>query len=198
MRNAVRHLSLVALIGILLASSVFAKRVSLEIGMPSPKWEKLKGTDDKEHSLDTFNESKAIVVVFTSNYCHVSKLYQARFARLADDFREKKVAFVAINANKDEDLKAMQSYAKEKKIKYHYLRDETQKVAKSFGASLTPEVFLLDADRNVAYMGAVDDDRALSGKPKKHYLRDAIEAVLAAKEPPVSKSRAIGCTIRWK
>ena len=189
---------LLVLIGFFLGIPLEAKRVNLEIGDNSPTWHDLKGIDDKAHSLAELHEADLIVVVFTCNDCPIAQSYVARLAKLNTDFENKDVTFVAINSNKDEDLGAMKEYARKKNITYPYLRDDRQKVAKTFGALRTPEVFLLDKNRKIAYMGAIDDAAPLTEKPKRHYLRDAIEAVLTGKEPPTTTTRAIGCAIRWK
>jgi peroxiredoxin len=196
---AIRNLFvLLVLFGFFLGIPLEAKRVKLEIGDSSPTWHKLKGIDDKEHSLAELNTADVIVVVFTCNDCPIAQSYVAQLSKLKEDFEKKEVLFVAINSSKNEDLVAMKGYAKKKKITYSYLHDDSQKVAKSFGALRTPEVFLLDRDRKIAYMGAIDDAAPLTGKPKHHYLRDAIQAVLAGNEPPKTTTRAIGCAIRWK
>jgi len=181
-----------------LTSSAVAKGSTIELGAKAPVWEALKGTDGKEHSFAELQDAQVVVLVFTCNNCPVAQSYEKRLATLAETYRDKSVAMVAINANKTEDIKEMAAYAKERQFPYWYLHDATQEVAKSYGASRTPEVFLLSKDRKVAYMGAIDDDTQLTGQPTQQYLRDAIDAVLADEEPPKTKTRAIGCAIRWR
>ena len=197
MRNLIHHLFLVFALLCLFASQSNAKRKALEIGDASPKWGELEATDNKNYTLESFKNSKLVVVIFSSNNCPVAQMYETRLSKLVEDYAEKGVALVAINSNADEDLKAMKSHAKKKKLKYVYVKDATQKVAKSFGARMTPEVFVLDQKRKVAYLGGIDDDR-MTGKPKEHYLREAIELLLAGKEPKNTKTKAFGCTIKWK
>ena len=196
MRYSIHHLFIFALL-CLFASQASAKRKALEVGNASPKWGGLEATDNKIYSLESFKDSKLVVVIFSSNNCPVAQLYETRLSKLAEDFAEKGVALVAINSNADEDLKAMKTHAKKKKFKYVYVKDKTQNVAKIFGARMTPEVFVLDQKREVAYMGGIDDDR-MTGKPKEHYLRKAIESLLAGKEPAKTKTKAYGCAIKWK
>lgn len=190
-------LSLVLFAG-MLAPDVFAKRVSLKVGDAAPAWQDLPGVDGKRHSLEDYKEAKAIVVIFTCESCPVAKSYEDRLEKLATDFSQRGIAFVAINPNKDADIENMKTWAKARKLPYDYLRDASQRVAKRFGALRTPEVFLLDRHRKIAYLGAIDDDVSVSGKPKKHYLRTAISAVLLDQEPPQTSTRAFGCAIRWK
>lgn len=188
----------VCLVFTLLCSTAFAKRTTLEIGKPAPGWSALQGVDDKAHSLDELKAAKAVVVVFTSDDCPVAKAYQSRLAEMNASFQDQGVVFVAINPNKNASIKQMSAHAKSSKIEFAYLHDAKQSVAKSFGATRTPEVFLLNENRQLAYTGAIDDDVRLQGKPKKRYLRDAIEAVLAGKQPAKTKTKSIGCAIRWK
>jgi peroxiredoxin len=102
---------------------------------------------------------------------------------------------VNVNTIDADRLDKMQERAKEKAFPYPYLYDETQKIAKDYGATYTPEFFILDKDRKIAYMGAMDD-----GSPprteSKHYLEDAVEAVLAGRKPAPAETRARGCLIR--
>lgn len=175
-----------------------AKRVELAIGDSGPKWKDLTGVDEKPHGSDDLKSAKAVAVVFTSTECPVANAYVERLAKLQKDYAKKGLVLVAMNSNKDENLKAMKLHAKKCGIDYSYLHDASQKVAKQFGAKATPEVFLLNQQWKIVYKGAIDDDVKLQGKPKHEYLRDAVEAVLAGKLPKKSTSRPIGCRIRWK
>ena len=182
----------------LLTVPATAKRVKLKVGDPAPVWESLPGTDGAEHSLVKLKDAKAIVILFMSNECPVAQAYEERVSKLATDFAKQKVAVLAINPNKDETLGAMKRHAKQRKLAYAYLRDESQKVARSFGALRTPEVFLIDEKGKIVYMGAIDNDVKLNGKPTRDYLRNAIISLLAGKEIREDSTRAMGCTIRWK
>lgn len=181
-----------------LASPLLGKVAKLKIGDEVPAWKDLPGVDGKSHSFSDLEKSKVIAVVFTCNACPVAQAYVERLSKLAKDYGEKGVVVVAINPNKNEDLKAMTKYAKEKKIQFSYVRDESQRIAKGFGALRTPEVFVLNAKRKLIYHGAIDDDVKLQGKPKRQYLVDAIDAVLAGKQPKKTQTTAMGCAIRWK
>lgn len=188
----------------LLTTALFAnaeaKRVKLEVGDAMPTWKSLPGVDGKNHSIDDLKTAKAIAVIVTCNECPVANSYSERLNRIHADFAKRGLALVGINPNKGktEDLKAMRRLAKKSDFQFLYLRDKRQTVAKAFGARLTPEVFLFDAKRELAYHGAIDDDRSLKGNAKNHYLRDAIEAVLSGKKPAKTTSRPVGCSIRWK
>ena len=169
----------------------------LAIGETAPAWKQLPGVDGKQHSLDELDNARAIVVVFTCNSCPYAVDYEDRLIALHQDYRDQHVAVVAINVNKipADSFDAMKVRAEEKGFSFPYLYDETQQIAKDFGATYTPEFFVLDADRKVRYMGAMDDDS--TGKSvKKTYVRDAIDAVLKDEVPTVQETPAVGCRIR--
>ncbi len=162
----------------------------------------LPGTDGATHSLDGLASSKALVVVFTCNHCPYAKAWEDRILDIGRDYKERDVSVVAINSNNaveypEDSFDAMKERATAKNYPIPYLYDESQAVARAYGAERTPEVFLFDADRNLRYHGLVDDDQDDS-KVKNQYLRDAIEAVLDGKDPAETQTAAVGCTIKWK
>src|SRR5262249_14201064 len=131
---------------------------SLKIGDPAPAWKDLPGTDGKKHSLADHADKDVVVVVFTCNSCACSEDYEDRIIVLAQ--RDKgRAALVAVNVNTipDDRLDAMKKKAEKKKFTFPYLYDETQKIARDYGATYTPEFFVLTKDRKIAYMGAMDD-----------------------------------------
>ncbi len=167
-----------------------------KIGDSAPAWENLPGVDSKQHSLGDLKDKKVVVVVFTCNSCPAARDYEDRIIELAKSSNE--IAIVAINVNRipDDSMEKMIERAKSKDLPYPYLFDETQKIAKQYGANFTPEFFVLDGDRKVVYMGSMDDntDAKLA---KNHYVRDATAAVLAGKQPSVSETLARGCRVRY-
>lgn len=183
----------------LLPSAVLAGEYNpvLDIGDAAPQWMNLPGTDDKEHSFEDLEGKQAIVVVFTCNSCPYAVDYEDRLIAIAEKFAANNVALVAINVNKVEEdlLPAMKERAAEKKFNFAYLFDETQQTARAYGATYTPEVFLLNHERQVVYMGALDDSADLK-KVKKRYLESAIAATLKDQMPEVQETVAIGCRIR--
>ncbi len=182
-----------------LLAIVFARAGDLKIGDAAPFFSGIIGTDDKEHSLKDYQSDKLVVLVFTCNHCPVAQAYQDRLKALQKDYQEKGVQIVAVNVNNlDADkLDKMKARAKEKKYDFPYLYDASQKIGKDYGAKVTPHVFVLDKDRKVAYMGAVDDNMDES-KVKKHLLRDAIDALLAGKEPKEKVTKQFGCGIKYE
>lgn len=171
------------------------------VGDAAPIFKDLDGTDGKKHSLDEFKSKSAVVIVFTCNSCPVANSYEERIATLAKKYAdgpEAKVAVVAINVNTvpEDRLDKMIERAKKKKYSYPYLYDPSQKIAKEYGAMYTPEFFVLDADRKIAYMGALDD-KIKAEDAKDKYLTDALDAVLAGKSPQKRETLARGCKIRF-
>ncbi|MFO1007595.1 MAG: thioredoxin family protein [Planctomycetaceae bacterium] len=169
----------------------------LNVGDPAPVWSDLPGTDGKTHSLADLKDAKAVVVVFTCNSCPVATEYEDRIIAFAKKHAGE-VAVVAINVNRieEDNLEHMKERAKSKQFPYLYLFDETQKIAKDFGATYTPEFYVLGADRKIVYMGGMDDnsDPAIV---TENYLEPAIESALKGTPLKTKETRAIGCRVRY-
>ena len=172
---------------------------SVGIGDPSPEWTNLVGIDDAPHSLGDLSDAIAIAVVFTCNHCPVAVAYEDRLVQLSKNYADQPFQLVAINVNnlEEDKLPAMKERAAEKGFDFPYLYDPSQEIGRAFGATVTPHAFLLDEGRKVVYMGAIDDNQA-SEKVEQHYLRDAIDAVLAGNEPTTSSTQQFGCSIRYE
>ena len=172
----------------------------LSIGDRAPAWKDLPGVDDKKHSLAELDEKELVVLVFTCNSCPIATDYEDRIIEIARKYadRKGKVALVAMNVNRLEEdrLPKMKERAEKKGFGFPYLYDESQKIAKEYGATFTPEVFVLDRDRKIAYMGGIDDS-SNADQVKQHYLKDAIEALLEGNVPEKPETTAIGCRIRY-
>jgi peroxiredoxin len=175
----------------------FNKRV--DIGDKAPAFADLEGTDGKRHGLADFEDKKLVVVAFTCNTCPMAKAYEQRFVEFSRDYRDKDVAFVAINCNTGpaDQLPAMQERAAERGFEFRYLHDPKQGVGRAYGATVTPHVFVLDKERRIAYMGAFDDKQD-AAKAKRHYVRDAVESLLAGDEPEITETRQFGCAIEYR
>ena len=186
------------------ASIVIAQEESpaeLKIGDPAPEWKELKGTDDKTHSLSDLKDKHVVVVCFTCNSCPYAVDYEERMIELHQKYADHPagVVMVAINANKkpSEQLDKMKQRAEEKKFPFAYLIDETQQVANSYHANFTPEFFVLNKERKVVFVGAMDDktDAAQVTAP---YVEQAIEAALKNELPVTQRVPARGCAIPYK
>jgi thiol-disulfide isomerase/thioredoxin len=171
----------------------------LSVGDAAPDWKDLPGIDGKKHSLSELKDHDTVVLFFICNSCDVVAAYEDRILELAKKHGGPKCAFVAVNVNKvpEDNLEAMKKRAVDKKYPFVYLFDESQKIAKDYGANWTPEFFILDKSRRVAYLGGVDD-QSNAKLVKKKYLEPALEAVLAGKKPAVAETAAIGCAIRYE
>ncbi|MCA9121434.1 MAG: thioredoxin family protein [Planctomycetaceae bacterium] len=169
----------------------------LNIGDPAPQWKDLPGVDGKLHSLSDLESSKAIVLVFTCNSCPYAIDYEERIIALREQFAAKGVAVVAVNVNKvpEDSFDEMKSRAKLRGFNFAYLYDDSQQIARDYGATYTPEFFVLDGARKIAYMGALDDNPA-SDKVQQQYVATALQSLLEGKRPQVSETVAIGCRIR--
>jgi hypothetical protein len=123
--------------------------------------------------------------------------------RFAKDYAGRGVTMVAINSNETENhpmdsFEHMVTRAKEKKFPWAYLHDETQDIALKYGALRTPHFYVFDAQRKLRYTGRMDDNPKNEALAKTHELRDAMEAILAGKEPPIKQINPIGCNVKWK
>jgi len=172
----------------------------LNLGDPAPAWTNLPGVDGKQHSLSDLKDKQLVVVVFTCNSCPIARDYEDRIIAFAKNCAgpDAKVAVVAINVNTVEEdrLPKMKERAQSKGFPYPYLFDQTQKIAKAYGAVFTPEFFLLDQDRKIAYMGGFDDN-AEPTKVTRRFLEPAVEATLKGSKPSPAETIAHGCLIRY-
>lgn len=174
---------------------------TLEIGAKAARWENLPGADGKSYSLDDFKSADVLVIVFTCNSCPYAVDYEDRLIELAKRAATKDAKFkvVAVNVNliKEDRLPAMKARAAEKHFNFPYLFDETQETAKAYGATFTPEFFVLNRERKLIYMGAMDDNTD-AAKVKRRYVQEAIDASLAGKPVDVEETVAIGCRVRFQ
>jgi peroxiredoxin len=171
----------------------------VKVGAPAPEWVDLAGVDGKLHKLADLKDAKAVLVIFTCNHCPVAKAYEDRLVALNKDYHDKGVEIVAINVNNGESdkLPAMKDRAKEKGFEFAYLYDPSQEIGRAFGATVTPHAFVLDGDRKLAYVGAIDDSMKADAS-KEHYVRDALDAILAGEAVKTSTTKPAGCGIQYE
>jgi peroxiredoxin len=186
----------------LIGSTCFAGEynLALNIGDKSPAWFDLPGIDGHKHSLAGMSKYDVVVVVFTCNSCLFAIDYEDRLVAFAKQHAAgKKVALVGINVNKvpADSLDNMKKRATKKGFTFPYLYDGSQQIAKDYGATYTPEFFVLDKNRKIVYMGAMDDNSE-ANKVTKRYVDDAVAAALQGKLPAVKETVAVGCTVRYK
>lgn len=166
----------------------------------------LKNVDNKNVSLAQYSSAKGFIVVFTSNSCPVAKKYESRVEQLDKDFSSKAFPVIAISSNDvhsnpGDSFVEMQKRAKAEAYTFPYLYDESQDVAKRFGATNTPHVYVLAKEGNqlvVKYIGAIDNNADDASKADKKYVSDAVHSLLKGKDPQIAATKAIGCGIKWK
>jgi len=186
---------------------------ALEVGSPAPDFSGIVGVDDQQHALADYKKAKLVVLVFTCNHCPWAQNWEDSLVAIQDDYGKKGVQVVAVNVNSvkispGDSLEQMKDRAAGKKLgawrknkvpfNFPYLIDPTQKMGHDYGAQFTPHVFVLDKDRKVAYIGAIDDRTSPDGSFQKQYLRDALDALLAGQPPAVTTSTARGCSVKYE
>lgn len=167
----------------------------------------LKNVDGKMVSLANYTDAKGFFVVFTCNHCPYAKLYEQRIMDLDKKYANQGYPVIAINPNdpkaySEDSFENMINRSSQKKYTFPYLIDETQNVAKAYGAKATPHVYLLKKTKKgleVAYIGAIDNDTEdVNPNGKTRYAENAVESVMNNKKPQVTQTKAIGCSIKWK
>lgn len=181
---------------------MLAEKYKLQPGQQAPDFKNLPGVDGARHSLDDFADAKALVVVFSCNHCPYVKAYEDRMQQVHADYQGQGVAMVAINSNDaqeypEDSFEEMQARAEEKGFTFAYVFDETQDVARAYGAQCTPHVLLFDADRKLAYQGRFDGEKDDPEAGGAKDVRRALDAVLAGQPVPEPTTRAFGCSIKW-
>jgi peroxiredoxin len=176
--------------------------VILELGSQAPGFD-LPGVDGKKISLAALADKQALCVVFTCNHCPYAQAYEGRLIALQAKIASRGGQVLAINSNDatgypEDSFDNMKLRAREKGFNFPYLQDETQAVAKAYGAVRTPHIFLFDAKRELAYVGRIDDCWDDASKVTAHELEDAIEDILSQRPVKVPETFAVGCTIKWK
>lgn len=176
--------------------------MALQIKEKAPDFQ-LPGIDGRHYNFNSFANKLLVGIVFSCNHCPYVKAYEDRMTAIEKQFTGQGFGLAAINSNDDKNYPEdsfdnMIRRAQEKGFNFPYLRDETQQMAKAYGATRTPHVFLLDRERQLRYMGAIDDNWEHPNRIKRHYLVEAIEALLKNEEPPVAETFPVGCTIKWR
>jgi peroxiredoxin len=160
----------------------------------------LPDTDGNEHSLQG---DGVTAVVFTCNHCPYALAWHDRILAVASEYAERGARVLAVNPNDAERYPADSYDAMKERVAADggwplpYLRDETQEAARAFGAQTTPDVFILDAEGSLRYRGAPDSDYRDPSQDAA-WLRGALDAVLARREPEPAETQPVGCSIKWK
>jgi peroxiredoxin len=183
---------------------------TLEIGAAMPSFS-LPGVDGKTYTDKSFKDAKLLVLVFTCAHCPTAQAYQERIKKLVTDYKSKSVTLVAINPNHADAVRLdelaysdlgdsfdeMKERAKQEKFNFVWLDDgPKQEMSHKYGPIATPHVFIFDKARKLRFEGRIDDSERES-TASKHETRDALDALLAGKEPPVTTTKVFGCSVKW-
>jgi peroxiredoxin len=155
----------------------------------------LSDYNGKKHSLADYKESKAIVVMFIATRCPVSNAYNSRMVKLYDQYHSKGVTFLGINSNKEETIEEIKKHSEEHGFKFPVLKDKNNVIADQFGASFTPEIYVLNSNFEILYHGRIDDSRREENVTSQD-LRNALDEILGGKIVSVTETKAFGCSIK--
>ncbi len=170
-------------------------RESLSIGDKAPDWGSLPATDGQSYRMADL-DSKLLAVIFACHHCPTVVAYEDRIMQLQEDYKDKGVQVVVLNPNGIYPLSRMRDRAEEKGYNFLYIMDESKESGHRFGARNTPHVFLLDQDRVLRYQGSVDDNMNPAAV-QQHFVRAALDALLAGNDPPITETNPIGCTVKY-
>lgn len=176
----------------------------LGIGTQAPAFRLPSVTSGKTVVLDDFKDKEALLVMFICRHCPFVKHVQRELAKLGKDYAAQPLGIVAISSNDakaypDDAPESLREMATELDFNFPFCYDETQEVAKAYKAVCTPDFFLFDQDRRLAYRGQLDDSRPGSNIPVTgRDLRAAIDAVLNGRPVAADQKPSIGCSIKWR
>ena len=163
----------------------------------------LPSTEGNNISLDMADLGEYKLVIFSCNHCPYAQAWEDRIINIQKKYKSSGLSTIMISSNDAEEypednFQKMKERHSEKKFNFPYLFDETQEVAKMYGAERTPEVFLFNELGLLKYHGTIDDNYENENNVNKKYLEDAIESLIEGKDPETSSTDPVGCTIKWK
>ncbi len=174
--------------------------IRLKAGDRAPGFD-LKGIDGKMHTPGEFSKSKAVLIVFMCNHCPYVKARLESIKEVHKKFRDNGVAVIGINSNDpnfpEEGFDNMKKFAVERGITFPYLFDETQSVARSYGATCTPDPFLFDSDMRLAFHGRMNDALTLDQTPTEPTMENNISKLLKGEKIEKWFEPSMGCSIKW-
>jgi peroxiredoxin len=193
-------LSFVAVSAIALPALAGKYNKVVSVGDKAPTFSGLPAVyngEDTSVSLPDLKED-VVVLVFLANHCPVVQAYEDRIIEFTKDYKDKSVRVVGISVSRQaiDKIPGIKDYMKEHKSNYVYAYDESQEVGRAYGATNTPQFFVLDKERKIRYTGAMDNN-STEAKATKNYVRDAVDALLSAKAPEVDETRAVGCNVSY-
>jgi peroxiredoxin len=199
MRKVLLSLAVVSLVAVTAFAGEYNRVIS--VGDKAPVISGLAAVQNGEDTSFSLSDVKEdlVVVVFLANHCPVVKEYEDRLIEFTNAYKDKGVKVVGISVSlQDQDkIPGIKEYTKEHKSNYIYAYDDTQAVGKAYGATNTPQFFVLDKDRKIRYTGTLDDSQR-EANVKKTYLKDAVDALLSGKTPETTETRPQGCGISYR
>jgi peroxiredoxin len=173
-----------------------------ELGAPCPDF-RLPAVDGRTYARDDFGSARVLVVMFICNHCPYVKAVEDRLIRLAHEYGPRGVQLVGVCSNDaetypDDAFDKLAARWREKEYGFPYLHDEAQEVARAFGAVCTPDIFVYDRDRRLAYRGRIDDSWKDETRVTRRDLAEALEALVAGGKPAPEQRPSMGCSIKWR
>jgi thiol-disulfide isomerase/thioredoxin len=173
----------------------------MELGGEVHPFRELVGIDGKSYSLSSFNDKQILIIIFAGNGCPTVKATEERIMAIQRDYGQRGVQILMVNSNNSsisppDTIKEMTERARERSYNFPYVKDNERGLAMSLGATNTPHVFVFDAGRKLRYKGRVDNARQAS-RVTVNDLRNALDDLLAGKEPQTSQTTPFGCSIIW-
>jgi peroxiredoxin len=181
----------------------------MELGQTAPSFTlpvanpDVDGHGPDTRSLGDYDDAKAVVVIFTCNHCPYAQHVEEELVDVAREYQERGVQFVAICSNDpenypDDSFDRMAERAEQNDYPFPYLQDESQEVAKAYEAACTPDIYVFDNDRRLAYRGRFDETRPDDGSPHGGDLRQALDELLEQGDVTMDQKPSMGCNIKWK
>lgn len=183
---------------------VLTASTMLPLGTQAPDFHLPEVVSGKTISLDTFADKKALLIMFICQHCPFVKHIKTELAQLGKDYFNSDLGILAISANDaekypDDGPESLKAMAIELDFKFPLCYDQIQETAKAYTAACTPDFFLFNVQRQLAYRGQLDDSRPSNNQPVTGAdLRSAIAAVLAGQPIKIEQKPSIGCNIKWK
>jgi peroxiredoxin len=198
------HIMLIGLLLISFSTKSWSQDSGYKIGDKASDFN-LKAVDGSSVSLQTQDDAKGAIVIFTCNTCPYAVAYEDRIIELHEKYSSKGYPVIAINSNDEkaspgDSFEKMKQRSKEKKFPFPYVYDQSQEVIKAYGGTRTPHVYLLQKEGKdfiVKYIGAIDNNYQDASAVTEKYVEDAVDAILGGKKVAFESTKAIGCTIKW-
>jgi len=172
----------------------------IELAVDAPDFT-LTGVDGRQHSLAEYDDAEALVIIQAATNCPFVRAWEGRIKAIHADYGRRGVAVILVNSNAptthpEDSLEGMIARAADEGFEFPYLRDDDQSLALALGSTTTPEVFVFDRQRKLAYHGMIDNHHDET-KTTEHYLRDALDAILDGDAPPIAQTEPLGCMMKW-